>query len=116
MRYWIAKRILGLCLVIALVWAMGLLPVQAETSFLTSRVNQLESRLSSLSSQLSQLQSQVARLSGRPASPPQSAPQPTNNTPSLEAQFDNLAILTIELRDQIIALETRVTELEAALE
>ena len=106
------KRILVVSLAVGLIFVTGLLPVQAESSFLTSRINQIESRLSRLGSQLNQVQSQVNRLAGGSAPVAQPVPQSTVNDPSLEAQFDNLAILAIELRDRIIDLETRLADLE----
>ncbi|MBD0333941.1 MAG: hypothetical protein ICV62_00485 [Cyanobacteria bacterium Co-bin13] len=82
---------------------------------------QVESRVSQLEFQLRQLRSQVAQIEARlsqpnlaqPAAPRPAAP--TRNTPadpSLEEQFDNLATLTVELRQQFRTLENRVTQLE----
>jgi len=109
----VLKQMLVFGLIVCLMCLTGLLPVRAESSFLTSRVNQIESRLRNLSSQFNQLQSQVNRLSGCTGTVTQQpVPTATAGTPSLEVQFDNLAILAIELRDRIIELEERVSALE----
>jgi hypothetical protein len=73
--------------------------------------------LNRLQSQVNQIQSQL-RLGNSPGGNRPAAPalEPLPGDPSLAAQFDNLAILAIELRDRITALETRVTELERRAE
>ncbi|MBE9078897.1 hypothetical protein IQ241_16625 [Romeria aff. gracilis LEGE 07310] len=92
-----------------------LLRPASASSNLQSRVVRLEFDLRSVQSQVSQLQSQLSRRGppGRPAPPTDSAPAPTLNGPSLDEQFDNLAILVIEMRDQVRALESKVAELES---
>jgi len=79
---------------------------------------QLESRVDRVESELSRVQSRLNQLEARnnmpsPASRPSDGPNRLNE-PSLEAQFDNLATLAIELRQDVRALQTQVAELEAA--
>ncbi|NEP18189.1 MAG: hypothetical protein F6J97_15005 [Leptolyngbya sp. SIO4C1] len=108
------KPILGAGFVLALLLALWLAPVDAS-SLLTSRVNQLEFQLRSLQSQISRIQAQLPGLGdsvgGRSPAPP-IEPIPPGD-PTLEAQFDNLAILVIELRDRIAALEAQVAAIES---
>lgn len=103
-----------LLLLVLFLW-LGLIqptPAQGEAR-LESRINRLESELGRVRSQLSQVQSQLS-LPNRPApSLPQISPPPSLDNPSLEEQFDNLAILTIELRQQVRQLENRVAQLES---
>ncbi|MBO0349412.1 hypothetical protein J0895_09895 [Phormidium pseudopriestleyi FRX01] len=89
-----------------------------------SRISRLESEIFSLRSQINRLQSDVARLGRQPAaSPPISRPQPAEDSPavptgrqpddpSLAQQFDNLAILAIELKERIRIVEERLLEIE----
>ncbi len=90
----------------------------------SSRISRLEAEIFSLRSQINQLQSEVARL-GRlpPSSPVISPPQPQDlppltptprqpEDPSLVQQFDNLAILAIELKERIQTVEERLAEIE----
>lgn len=108
------KLVLGLGVSLSLMFHLWITPVEASTSLLTSRINQLESNLRILSTQVSQLQSRIGR-EGRSttAVTPPLASASTAGDPTLDAQFDNLAILVIELRDRIIELEAKVNELEA---
>ncbi len=102
---------LGLGLSFQLERSLGLGPALAQDSArLESRLNRLESDLGRLSGQVRQIQSQLA-IPNRPSpSPP--VVSPSLNEPSLDEQFDNLAILVIELRQQLRQLETRVGQLE----
>ncbi|HEY9762256.1 MAG TPA: hypothetical protein V6D07_06995 [Trichocoleus sp.] len=103
---WLVLAILLVAVLIALV-------PQPATAQVESRVSQLEFELRQVRSQLSQIEArlsqpgQTAPIPVRPATPPRTA---TN--PSLETQFDNLATLAIELKQQVRALETRVARLE----
>lgn len=89
-----------------------------------TRIARLESEIFSLRSQINRLQSDVARLGRQPAaSPPISRPQPPEDSPavqtprqpddpSLAQQFDNLAILAIELKERMREVEERLSEIE----
>lgn len=93
----------------------------------TTRIARLESEIFSLRSQINRLQSDVARLGRQPAaSPPISRPQPPEESasvptprqpddPSLAQQFDNLAILAIELKERITTVEERLGEIEGRI-
>ncbi|MBD2260364.1 hypothetical protein [Pseudanabaena sp. FACHB-2040] len=104
--------LIGLTLLVF--WVLvGLMPAPASA--------QVESRLSQLEFQLRQVRSQVSQIEARLSQPSlarPAAPRPATPTgeipadPSLGEQFDNLATLTIELRQQIRTLEERVTQLE----
>lgn len=79
----------------------------------------LESRVDRLESELSQVRSRLNQLAAR-SNLPQTAPTlPADtvgdlNEPSLAEQFDNLATLTIEIRQDVRDLQARVAELERA--
>ena len=79
-------------------------------------VSNLQADLYNLRSQVSQLQQQVNQLSRGAAPPRSSAPVPRNSTPgaslSDRQMLDRLAVLAIEAKDRLNALETRVTRLE----
>ena len=78
---------------------------------LESRVDRLESELSRVRSQITRLEAQV---SGRSLPPPTSPTSPVDGLDelSLEEQFDNLATLAIEIRQDLRQLEERVAQLE----
>lgn len=117
---------------IILIFGLTLLLVFAGTSAQGSvadatRIARLESEIFSLRSQINRLQSDVARLGRQPAaSPPISRPQPPEDSPpmstprqpddpSLAQQFDNLAILAIELKERITTVEQRLAEIEGRI-
>ena len=93
-------------------WSLaGSLPAQGTSLRLESRVDRLESELSRVQSRLNQLEARDRLPQSAPSLPTdQSAPF---NELSLEEQFDNLATLAIELRQDVRDLQARVTELEA---
>lgn len=107
---WCWGLVLGLLVSLVL---MGLrpLPVAAQVD---SRLTQLEFEVRAMRSQLSQLESLVGRAGGSVRPPPPSSPPVPGvpGDPSLETQFDNLATLAIELKQQVRALESRVSQLE----
>ncbi len=81
------------------------------SSLIDSRVNQLEFQVRSLQTQVSQIQSRSPNpgiSSNRPA-PTEIPAVPGDLSPA--QQFDNLAILVIELKQQVNALEAKVAEL-----
>ncbi|MCT7964242.1 hypothetical protein NG791_26545 [Laspinema sp. D1] len=117
---------------IIIIFSLTLLLVFTGTSAQGSiadatRIARLESEIFSLRSQINRLQSDVARLGRQPAaSPPISRPQPPEesspvptprqpNDPSLAQQFDNLAILAIELKQRITTVEERLAEIEVQI-
>ena len=86
------------------------------SSRVESRLSQLEFQVRSLRSQLSQIESRLSsRSSTTTASPPIAVPSLPGDL-SLETQFDNLATLAIELKQDLRQLEQRVTALEATVE
>lgn len=104
-RFWIA--------LLALMCWLGL----TFTSWGQGSNLRLESRIDRLESELSQVRSRLNQLAAR-NNLPQTAPAlPAGtpgslNEPSLEEQFDNLATLAIELRQDLRDLQDRVNELE----
>lgn len=102
----------GVIAVLALLCWWGLtIAVPASSDLqLESRIDRLESELSRVRSQLTQL----AARSGAPTPPPATSTPNGLNDPSLSEQFDNLATLAIELKQDVRDLQTRVAELEAA--
>ncbi len=93
-----------LCLSIALLLSFLLRPVVAA-SLIDSRVNQLEFQVRSLQTQVSQIQSQSPRPAGTSSRPVQTNESYIPGDPTLDEQFDNLAILVIELKQRVNALE-----------
>lgn len=91
----------------------------------SSRISRLETEIFTLRSQLNRLESEVSRLRRQNQSPatisvPEVVPpdSPSNrspNEPTLAEQFDNLAILAIELKDRINSIEERLSEIEAKI-
>jgi uncharacterized protein YceH (UPF0502 family) len=83
-----------------------------------SRNLQLESRVDRLEAELSRLRSQLTRLEASVNRPSSSAPVPLIepplpiDAPSLDDQFDNLATLAIELKQDVRQLQQRLTALE----
>ncbi len=105
------KPLLITCLSLLLWLGLGSYGAAQSEARLESRLNRLESELGRLRSQLSRVEYQLA-IPNRPAAPPQPAPPPDLLEPSLEEQFDNLATLTIELKQRLQQLERRVEQLE----
>jgi uncharacterized protein YceH (UPF0502 family) len=108
----------GVCLValILMIWAGWTTVVGAQVNQLQleSRVDRLESELSRVRSRLTQLEAHVAGPNR--ITPPASAPvDGVDQALSLEDQFDNLATLAIELKQDLRQLEARVTALEQAV-
>ena len=105
--------IVGVLALLCWCWVVGISQAQVGDIRLESRVRNLESEMSRMRSQLTQL---AAQLSGSQRAAP---PLPSNaSSPllelSLEEQFDNLATLAIELKQQLRALEARVDQLEGS--
>jgi len=100
---------------------MGCSSAQASID-LSARISRLESEFFMVRSQINSLESQVSRLSNRIdfsgiSSPTEPAiiplPQPEVTEYPNKEQFDRLATLLIELKEQINSLETRFDHLEA---
>lgn len=108
----IARWFIGLVLGVLLWLGLGQYVEAQSEARIDSRLNRLESDLGRLRSQVRQLESQLS-IPTRPAPslPPLTPPVAE---PSLDEQFDNLATLAIELKQQVRQLETRVTQLERA--
>lgn len=107
------QRQLGLLVlaILAVLWLS--LPAWASAR-LESRVSRLEFDLNRVRSQLEQIEAQLNTNRPQPAPQSPRIPAPISD-PSLEAQFDNLAILSIELKQDIQRLEQRVDDLESAV-
>ena len=111
----IARWSIGILLGILLWLGLGHYANAQSEARIDSRLNRLESELGRLRSQVRQIESQLA-TPNRPAPnlPAITSPTPALAEPSLEEQFDNLATLAIELKQQVRQLETRITQLERA--
>lgn len=108
------KTRLLLVLLVLLCWVGWSLPGRSQTGTglqLESRVDRLESELSRLRSRLNQLETRSGGVRPTPTIP-SGAPSPLNEL-TLEEQFDNLATLAIELKQDLRQLEARVADLEA---
>lgn len=97
---------------------LGRSPALAQNQFGLSdfRLNQLSSEVAALRLQVSQLQAQLGGGTGGTgrvpaASAPRIAPAPQTSTNP--AQFDRLATLVIELREQVRGIDARLQAIEA---
>ncbi|MEL6469146.1 MAG: hypothetical protein AAFQ74_05420 [Cyanobacteria bacterium J06623_4] len=85
------------------------LPAKASSSLTDSRVTQLEFQVRSLQTQINQLQSRRPSSSPAGSRPPDIVSAgPTPGELSFEQQFDNLAILVIEINQRLAAIETQL--------
>lgn len=108
-QFW--RRLGWWVLIVGLGWGLLLaLPGRADTR-LESRVSRLEFDLRTVQTELRQLESRLSQ-SGNVPSMPRPSPHYPDAGPSLEEQFDNLATLAIELKQDLRALEGRVERLE----
>ena len=88
--------------------------------FAQSKGLRLESRLDRVESELSRVRSNLMRLEAQISGPtPIAVPSADSSAPlndlSLNEQFDNLATLAIELKQDLQQLEDRVVEIEQRL-
>lgn len=103
----------GWIVVLALMCWWGLAtgtPAQGTSLRLESRLDRLESEVSRVQSRLNQIEARNNIPSPTPL--PANRPSPLNELSS-EEQFDNLATLAIELRQDVRDLQARVAELES---
>lgn len=103
------QPLVGLGLILALLISFWLKPVGASPSLVDPRLNRLESQVRSLQSQVTRLQSQIPRAGNR--QPTTSRTPPAPNAPSLDQQFDHLAILIIELQQRVSTLEAKLNDI-----
>ncbi|ESA39075.1 hypothetical protein N836_29415 [Leptolyngbya sp. Heron Island J] len=103
------KPVLWFCVATLLLVGLWLRPVKASPALLDPRLNRLESQVRSLQSQVNRLQSQIPRAGGRQPVTDNTPPAP--DEPSLDQQFDTLAILIIELQERVSTLEARLDEI-----
>ena len=113
------KKIALLCIVLVLIAWGALIPAPASSQ-VESRINALEVDINGIASRLNRIEVQLNQLSsGSPRgtlsapSPPPSNSQRNRSELNREQMFDRLATLVIELKQQIIALEARVSKLES---
>ena len=120
-------RLWNIGMTLLLMLLMGCSPAQASLD-LSGRISRLESEFFMVRSQINSLEAQVSRLSNRldfpviaPTEParipfPRPVPRPEVVEYPNKEQFDRLATLLIELKEQINSLETRFSHLETQLE
>ncbi|NJN31937.1 MAG: hypothetical protein HC824_17075 [Synechococcales cyanobacterium RM1_1_8] len=110
--FWIGLLSLGLLLCANRSLAQDNFPT-LNNSHLDGKVANLEINLRQLQRDVGQLrsQSQISRPSPSPPAP--AAPLPPGQPSSPDPQFQNLATLVIELRQDLRNLEARITQLEA---
>ena len=97
-----------LAAVLAAIW---LQPVAAST-LVDSRIRQLEFQVRSLQTQLNQIptgNNGRGHVNNRPTAPVAAPTIPGD--PTLAQQFENLAILTIELKQRVQTLEKQVSQI-----
>ncbi len=104
-------RRIGLVLV-----AMWLTVMVWQSRAAAQSFSNLQVDINNLRSQVAQLQQQVNQLSHGYSAPRKSEPAPRNSTSSAyltdRQMLDRLAVLAIEAKDRLNALEARVTRLE----
>lgn len=118
-RFWskssrIWQRIIALVLLASCIWGFLIAAPGRANIRLESRVNSLEYELRMVQAELSRLSSTARSQPMQPAQPLPSTPPASSAYVSLDQQFDNLATLAIELREDLRALESRVAALEQA--
>lgn len=101
----LSRQLIFGCVLLALLLSLWSRAVTAAPSLVDPRINRLESQVRSLQSQVTRLQSQLPRAGGRQ---PMSNAPPAPDQPSLDQQFDHLAILIIELQERVSRLEENV--------
>ncbi|MGC9526683.1 MAG: hypothetical protein ACP5D7_14205 [Limnospira sp.] len=107
---------------LTLILILNFAPVRAaDTAQLEYRIRRLESDISRLRSQIDQLRSQPSRTPAievipRTALPENVPPEGMTRWLSGDPMFDNLATLTIELKQDVIDIRERLNELEAKIE
>lgn len=113
------SRLWNIGITLLLMLLMGCSPAQASLD-LSGRISRLESEFFMVRSQINSLEAQVSRLSNRLDFPVMAPTEPARipfprpevvEYPNKE-QFDRLATLLIELKEQINSLETRFSHLE----
>ncbi len=85
-----------------------------------SQIRRLESEVLQLRSQVNRLESQTSRTDRRPPTSdrplaPLDLPDRPLAPPPTDGQFDRLATLVIELKQDLQSLDRRVTQLESAI-
>lgn len=109
-RIW--QRIIALVFLVGCIWGFLIAAPGRANIRLESRVNSLEYELRIVQAELSRLSSTTRSQPMQPAQPLLSRPPNSDTYLSLDQQFDNLATLAIELREDFRALEARVAALE----
>jgi hypothetical protein len=101
--------VIVLAVMLFLTVLQGITPAQS-TSQLSSRISRLESENSLLRSRLGRIESRLSQVGQLPdLDIPESTPQISGESPlATDPMFTRLATLVIELRERIIALETRL--------
>ena len=95
--------------VFVMLLSIWLRPVIASSTLSESRINQLEFQVRSLQTQINQLQGRSSNSGSTSTamSRPDFAGSPGEL--SLDAQFDNLATLVIEINQRLLKLEAQAT-------
>lgn len=88
-------------------------PAPAQFGLSDLRLNQLSSEVAALRLQVSQLQAQLGSSGNRAPLPQSPRIAPAPQTPTNPAQFDRLATLVIELREQVRGIDDRLKAVEA---
>ena len=101
---------------ISVLW-LGLLSTPASSQQIESRINNLEADFNRVLSRLNQIEGQINQR--QPVSSPRttitvpSGSRRNVSQPQREQMFDRLAILVVELKQQVNKLEARVGKLES---
>ena len=110
-RIW--QWMIGLILLASCIWGFLIAAPGRANIRLESRVNSLEYELRMVQAELSRLSPTARSQPMQPTQPlPSTSPSASGAYLSLDQQFDNLATLAIELREDLRALESRVAALE----
>lgn len=111
----------AIVLVALLFWGTAIAPRASAQNLggLQAQIRRLESEVLQLRSQVNRLDSQASRVdrrspaSDRPVAPLELPDRPAAPPPT-DGQFDRLATLVIELKQDLQSLDRRVTQLESA--
>ena len=109
------KKIIFLCIAVILVVIALPIFTPAQGSYqLEYRITQLESQISDLRGQISRLESQSSGISRSQPPIVPGTTRPNSRMRSGDPMFDNLATMVIEIKQDVIQLQQRLSHLESS--
>ncbi|HLO47254.1 MAG TPA: hypothetical protein VK211_02370 [Kamptonema sp.] len=108
------NKIILLCIAVILVVIALPIFTPAQGSYqLEFRITQLESQISDLRGQINRLESQASGIRSQPPT----TPGGTRTNPRMRSgdpMFDNLATMVIEIKQDVISMQQRLSQLESS--